>query len=118
MPSASHARRNVDIAEHIPIRFNLRLPLFHKKARFMIRTVTGDIANITGPILCHEHWQIDLCCQKGPDVVLNEGDREDVINDLGQAMKLGLKAVVDLSVLGSGRDAVGLKQISERAGLP
>jgi predicted metal-dependent phosphotriesterase family hydrolase len=84
----------------------------------MIRTVTGDIANITGPILCHEHLQIDLCCQKGPDVVLNEGDREDVINDLGAAMKLGLKAVVDLSVLGSGRDVVGLKQISERTGLP
>ncbi|HEY4318232.1 MAG TPA: hypothetical protein VGN04_11555 [Herbaspirillum sp.] len=84
----------------------------------MIRTVTGDLANITGPILCHEHLQIDLCCQKGPDVVLNEGDREDVINDLGQAMKLGLKAVVDLSVFGSGRDAAGLKQISERTGLP
>ncbi|RXZ30937.1 hypothetical protein D9O50_17365 [Oxalobacteraceae bacterium CAVE-383] len=84
----------------------------------MIRTVTGDLAAITGPILCHEHLQIDLCCQKGPDVVLGEADQEDVINDLGAAMKFGLKAVVDLSVFGSGRNAPGLRQISERAGLP
>ncbi|HEY4071952.1 MAG TPA: hypothetical protein VGM52_02495 [Herbaspirillum sp.] len=84
----------------------------------MIRTVTGDVADISGPILCHEHLQIDLCCQKGPDVVLGEADQDDVVNDLSKAMEFGLKAVVDLSVFGSGRNAVGLKQISERAGLP
>lgn len=84
----------------------------------MIRTVTGDLAAIPGPILCHEHLQIDLCCQKGPDVVLGEADQEDVINDLGEAMKFGLKAVVDLSVFGSGRNAANLRNISERAGLP
>jgi predicted metal-dependent phosphotriesterase family hydrolase len=84
----------------------------------MIRTVTGDLAGISGPILCHEHLQIDLCCQKGPDVVLGEADQEDVIDDLVKAMQFGLKAVVDLSVFGSGRNAAGLKKISERAGLP
>jgi predicted metal-dependent phosphotriesterase family hydrolase len=84
----------------------------------MIRTVTGDIDSINGPILCHEHLQIDLCCQKGPDVVLGEADQDDVVNDLNKAMQYGLKAVVDLSVFGSGRNAVGLKQISERTGLP
>jgi phosphotriesterase-related protein len=84
----------------------------------MIRTVTGDVADISGPILCHEHLQIDLCCQKGPDVVLGVADADDVVNDLTKAMQFGLKAVVDLSVFGSGRNAVVLKQISERAGLP
>ncbi|MDB5990178.1 MAG: putative phosphotriesterase [Herbaspirillum sp.] len=84
----------------------------------MIRTVTGDFTDINGPILCHEHLQIDLCCQKGPAVVLGEADQDDVINDLTKAMQFGLKAVVDLSVLGSGRNVAVLKQISQRAGLP
>ena len=84
----------------------------------MIRTVTGDIANIAGPILAHEHLQIDLCCQKGPQVVLGVAERGDVAADLTKAMSHGLKAVVDLSVLGSGRDALGLREISLLAGLP
>jgi phosphotriesterase-related protein len=84
----------------------------------MIRTVTGDIADIDGRILAHEHLQIDLCCQKGPEVVLGEAEQRDVIDDLSKAMQLGLKAVVDLSVLGSGRNPPGLRQISVQAGLP
>ena len=84
----------------------------------MIRTVTGDFDAISGPILCHEHLQIDLCCQKGPEVVLGVAEQDDVINDLNKAMQYGLKAVVDLSVFGSGRNVTGLRQISERAGLP
>ena len=84
----------------------------------MIRTVTGDIADIEGPILAHEHLQIDLCCQKGPQVVLGEAELDDVVSDLSKAMQHGLKAVVDLSVLGSGRNPVALKKISLRAGLP
>ena len=35
----------------------------------MIRTVTGDIADIDGPILARKYLQIDLCGQKGPDAV-------------------------------------------------
>lgn len=84
----------------------------------MIRTVTGDIADIEGPILAHEHLQIDLCCQKGPQVVLGEAEQDDVVSDLSKAMQHGLKAVVDLSVLGSGRNPVALKKISLQAGLP
>ena len=84
----------------------------------MIRTVTGDIADIEGPILAHEHLQIDLCCQKGPQVVLGEAELDDVVSDLSRAMQHGLKAVVDLSVLGSGRNPVALKKISLQAGLP
>ena len=84
----------------------------------MIRTVTADMAAIDGPILCHEHLQIDLCCQKGPQVVLGDAEQDDVVDDLARAMRLGLKAVVDLSVLGSGRNPANLKSISLRAGLP
>jgi phosphotriesterase-related protein len=84
----------------------------------MIRTVTGDLATIDGPILAHEHLQIDLCCQKGPEVVLGEAEQAEVASDLGKAMQQGLKAVVDLSVLGSGRNVGGLKKISLHAGLP
>ncbi len=84
----------------------------------MIRTVQGDVASIAGRILAHEHLQIDLCCQKGPEVVLGVAERQDVVHDLGRAMQHGLKAIVDLSVYGSGRDALGLKQISIDAGLP
>ena len=84
----------------------------------MIRTVDGDVVDIDGPILAHEHLQIDLCCQKGPEVVLGEAEQDDVANDLGRAMQLGLKAVVDLSVSGSGRNPAGLRTISRKAGLP
>jgi phosphotriesterase-related protein len=84
----------------------------------MIRTVTGDIANIVGPILAHEHLQIDLCCQKGPEVVLGAAERDDVAADLVKAMRHGLKAVVDLSVLGSGRDVAGVREIALKANLP
>ncbi len=84
----------------------------------MIRTVTGDLAAIDGPILAHEHLQIDLCCQKGPEVVLGEAEQAEVASDLGKAMRQGLKAVVDLSVFGSGRNVGGLKKISQHAGLP
>jgi phosphotriesterase-related protein len=84
----------------------------------MIRTVLGDLAHIEGRILAHEHLQIDLCCQKGPEVVLGVAERQDVVLDLERAKKHGLKAIVDLSVQGSGRDAIGLKEISIDAGLP
>ncbi len=84
----------------------------------MIRTVTGDLDTIDGPILAHEHLQIDLCCQKGPEVVLGPADQEEVANDLVQAMSHGLQAVVDLSVFGSGRNAEVLRKISLQAQLP
>ena len=84
----------------------------------MIRTVTGDLPGIVGPILAHEHLQIDLCCQKGPEVVLGLADQDDVINDLSAAKQQGLKGVVDLRTEGSGRDPAALRNISLKAGLP
>lgn len=78
----------------------------------------GDVDAISGPILAHEHLQIDLCCQKGPQVVLGEAEQDDVASDLVSAMQHGLNAVVDLSVNGSGRNPRGLRDISRKAKLP
>jgi predicted metal-dependent phosphotriesterase family hydrolase len=50
--------------------------------------------------------------------VLGEAEQDDVVSDLADAMRHGLKAVVDLSVSGSGRNPSGLREISLRAGLP
>ena len=40
----------------------------------MIRTVLGDITPPTGPILAHEHLQIDLSHNKGLDNVMREAE--------------------------------------------
>jgi phosphotriesterase-related protein len=84
----------------------------------MIRTVAGDVEGLHGPWLCHEHLQIDLCCQKGPEVVLGDAEQADVASDLQRARQLGLCGVVDLSVHGSGRNPANLLNISCLADLP
>lgn len=85
----------------------------------MIRTVRGDVPDLAGPILAHEHLQIDLSGQKGPAVVLGPEDEDDIVQDLQAAVRAhGLGAVVDLSVSGSGRNPTALRRISERSGLP
>ena len=84
----------------------------------MIRTVAGDVEGLRGPWLCHEHLQIDLCCQKGPEVVLGDAEQADVASDLQRARQLGLCGVVDLSVHGSGRKPSNLLNISRLAELP
>src|SRR5712692_2052712 len=84
----------------------------------MIRTVTGDFAAISGKILAHEHLQVDLCAGKGAKVVLGKQEQEDVVHDLAAAMNHGLRGIVDLSVVGSGRDPTALAEISRRLTLP
>jgi phosphotriesterase-related protein len=84
----------------------------------MIRTVTGDIASIGGPMLVHEHLQIDLTAQKGADNVLGPNEEPRIVADLQAAMGLGLRGVCDLSAPGWGRDPVALARISRAAGLP
>jgi phosphotriesterase-related protein len=84
----------------------------------MIRTVLGDVENVEGAILIHEHLQIDLTRQKGPEVILGSSEEDDIVGDLQVAKTHGLRAVADLSVPGSGRDPVALRRISERSGLP
>jgi phosphotriesterase-related protein len=78
-----------------------------------IRTVTGDIGPPCGAVLIHEHLQIDLSHNKGPQTVLGPSDQEDVIDDLSITRdKYGLALVAELSVPGSGRDPFGLRRIS------
>ena len=55
----------------------------------MIRTVLGDIAPPAGPALIHEHLQIDLSHNKGPETVLGPGDIDDIIHDLADARRHG-----------------------------
>jgi phosphotriesterase-related protein len=83
----------------------------------MIRTVTGDTDAIRGPILAHEHLQIDLSSQKGSAAVLGAAEEEAVCDDLRAAKVHGLQAVVDLSVPDIGRNPLALRRISESAGV-
>ena len=84
----------------------------------MIRTVLGDIAPPAGPALIHEHLQIDLSHNKGPETVLGPGDIDDIIHDLADARRHhGLSLITDLSVPGSGRDLQALRRISDASGV-
>lgn len=83
----------------------------------MIRTVTGDVAEIRGRILAHEHLQIDLSAQKGPTNRIGADEEDAVVDDLVTAKRLGLAAIVDLSAPLWGRAPVALRRISERAGV-
>jgi phosphotriesterase-related protein len=84
----------------------------------MIRTVLGDIEVPVGPILGHEHLQIDLSHNKGNDTVLAEVDKQDIITDLKQTVAdYGVKAVADLSVHGFGRNHEVLREISQKTGV-
>jgi phosphotriesterase-related protein len=83
----------------------------------LIRTVSGDVGAIAGRVLAHEHLQIDLSAQKGPNNVIGQAEESDVIADLRKAKEEhGLAAVVDLSAPGWGRDPVALRRISQQAG--
>jgi len=83
----------------------------------LIRTVTGDVATVAGRILAHEHLQIDLSAQKGPNNIIGKAEEPDVIDDLRKAKdEYGLAAVVDLSAPSWGRDPVALHRISRQSG--
>ena len=83
----------------------------------MIRTVAGDIAACDGPALVHEHLRIDLTHRLAA-IVIGAQDEADVVADLRQAAAAhGLRLVVDLSVIGSGRDALALRRMSAESGV-
>ena len=85
----------------------------------MMRTVQGDLDPPPGPILGHEHLQIDLSHNKGADNVFDETMVDPIVADLKQTMAdYGIRAVVDLSVIGGGRNVKGLRRIAEFTGLP
>lgn len=80
----------------------------------MIRTVRGDRTLAPGPVLIHEHVQIDLSHNKGPATVLGPQHVDDIVADLLAAKRqYGLVAVGELSVPGSGRAPAILRQVSE-----
>ena len=84
----------------------------------MIRTITGDIAGFDGPVLMHEHLQIDLSDRKGPETVLGPAHEADITADLAEAAHAhGLTAVVDLSADQFGRDAEACRRIAAATGL-
>lgn len=84
----------------------------------MIRTIFGDVELSDGPILAHEHLQIDLSHNKGEDNVLSLDEESVIIDDLRYVKDVyGLQAVADLSVPGGGRNPKILARISQQVGL-
>src|ERR1700730_7224688 len=83
----------------------------------MIRTVAGDIAACEGLALVHEHLRIDLTHRLAA-IVIGAEDEADVVADLRQAAAAhGLRLAVDLSVVGSGRDALALRRMNSESGV-
>jgi predicted metal-dependent phosphotriesterase family hydrolase len=84
----------------------------------MIRTVLGDRELPDGPILAHEHLQIDLSHNKGPDNVFAAEEEPDVTADLKYTAKTyGLVGLADLSPVGGGRNVAALARISRATGV-
>ncbi|MFA1538886.1 phosphotriesterase family protein [Actinomadura monticuli] len=85
-----------------------------------LRTVTGTIAtsDITGPVLSHEHLQMDLRWPARPQLVDSDPGRwldeeKSVQRELSALRKEhGLGLVVDLTSAGMGRNAAALARIS------
>jgi phosphotriesterase-related protein len=88
-----------------------------------LRTVTGTIAtsDITGPVLSHEHLQMDLRWPARPQLVGSDPGRwldeeKAVQRELSTLRKEhGLGLVVDLTCSGMGRNAAALARISAGA---
>ena len=88
-----------------------------------LRTVTGTIAtsDITGPVLSHEHLQLDLRWPARPRLAASDPSRwldeekavQRELNTLRKDHGLGL--VVDLTCSGMGRNAAALARISAGA---
>lgn len=84
----------------------------------MIRTILGDVEVLDGPILGHEHLQIDLSHNKGEDNILWQNEESAIIDDLNYTkVQYGLRVVADLSVPGGGRNPEALARISHQTGL-
>jgi predicted metal-dependent phosphotriesterase family hydrolase len=86
-----------------------------------IHTVTGEInPSDLGVTYCHEHM---LCCAPpsmlassgGDDLILQDEDRSAA--ELELFKQAGGGAVVDLTCLEYGREALGLRRLSERTGI-
>ncbi|NDU73456.1 aryldialkylphosphatase [Actinomadura sp. DSM 109109] len=88
-----------------------------------LRTVTGTIATseITGPVLSHEHLQLDLRWPARPQLAPSDpyrwlDEEKAVQRELNTLRKdRGLGLVVDLTCSGMGRNAAALARISAGA---
>ncbi|WP_329088276.1 aryldialkylphosphatase [Actinomadura citrea] len=88
-----------------------------------LRTVTGTIAtsDITGPVLSHEHLQLDLRWPARPQLADSDPsrwlDEEKAVQRELNALRKdhGLGLVVDLTCSGMGRNAAALARISAGA---
>ncbi|TDD29503.1 aryldialkylphosphatase [Actinomadura sp. KC06] len=88
-----------------------------------LRTVTGTIptSEITGPVLSHEHLQMDLRWPARPQLVESDPgrwlDEEKAVQRELAALRRehGLGLVVDLTCSGMGRNAAALARISAGA---
>ncbi|MDO9381054.1 MAG: hypothetical protein Q7T56_19585 [Nocardioidaceae bacterium] len=84
-----------------------------------VRTVEGplDPAEVTGPVLPHEHLAIDLRTED--DAEARVTDRLAVVDELRAAREShGLGLVVDQTCRGMGRDPRALVAMSRAAGVP
>ncbi|HET7727641.1 MAG TPA: hypothetical protein VFK54_09970 [Candidatus Limnocylindrales bacterium] len=83
-----------------------------------VRTVHGDIDPAElGPTYAHEHLAIagGRPRELFPDFV--PGDVDEAVEELGEPMLLGLRAVVDGMPADAGRDVLVLAEIASRTGL-
>jgi predicted metal-dependent phosphotriesterase family hydrolase len=84
-----------------------------------VRTVLGEIDSATlGRTYCHEHLltrPAPRFTADGPDMVLDDEDRSAV--ELATLKEAGGHALVEASTPEFGRDASGLRRLSERSGV-
>ena len=81
-----------------------------------VRTVLGDVpGDELGPTYCHEHLLTSPAPRFGEDLVLD--DEERAADELRRFRDAGGRAMVDATTPEFGRDAAGLRRLSERTGV-
>jgi predicted metal-dependent phosphotriesterase family hydrolase len=81
-----------------------------------VRTVLGDVpGDELGPTYCHEHLLTSPAPRFGKDLVLD--DEERAADELIRFRGAGGSAIVDATTPEFGRDAAGLRRLSERTGV-
>jgi 5-phospho-D-xylono-1,4-lactonase len=81
-----------------------------------VRTVLGDVpGDELGPTYCHEHLLTSPASRFGEDLVLD--DEERAADELLRFRDVGGRAIVDATTPEFGRDAAGLRRLSERTGV-
>lgn len=87
----------------------------------LIRTTAGplDPELITGPVLIHEHLQLDLRTGDDQAATLGTAEIDHIVEEIDFSRRTdGLSLVVDLTCRGMGRSIRGLQTVSARTGVP